>query len=39
VLALWRLARCQPLCRGGLDAVPDTFTLRRALPARSEPHT
>jgi len=30
ILALWRLARCQPLCRGGFDAVPDSFTLRRA---------
>jgi len=39
VLALARLARCQPLCRGGFDAVPDTFTLRRARPARPEPHT
>ena len=34
-LALWRLARCQPLCRGGLDPVPDHFTLRRA--CRTEP--
>lgn len=29
ILALWRLARCQPLCTGGFDAVPETFTLRR----------
>jgi putative membrane protein insertion efficiency factor len=29
ILALWRIARCQPLCAGGLDPVPDAFTLRR----------
>ena len=29
LLALWRIARCQPLCAGGLDPVPDTFTLPR----------
>jgi putative membrane protein insertion efficiency factor len=29
LLALWRIARCQPLCAGGIDPVPDTFTLRR----------
>ncbi|SRR6185437_12367620 len=29
ILAAWRILRCQPLCEGGLDLVPDHFTLRR----------
>ena len=29
LLALWRMGRCQPLCRGGIDPVPQTFTFRR----------
>lgn len=25
VLTLWRLARCQPWCEGGMDPVPERF--------------
>ena len=40
VLAFARLARCQPLCRGGFDPVPDTFTLRRPpRPASPDSHS
>lgn len=28
LMAIWRILRCQPLCSGGLDEVPETFALR-----------
>lgn len=30
ILAVWRILRCNPFCEGGIDPVPERFTLRRA---------
>lgn len=29
ILSVWRLLRCNPFSNGGVDYVPDKFTLRR----------
>ncbi|MGA8744317.1 MAG: membrane protein insertion efficiency factor YidD [Solirubrobacterales bacterium] len=38
LLALWRLARCNPFSHGGFDPVPDRFTLRVAPVDPAEYH-
>ena len=38
LLALWRVLRCQPLCDGGNDPVPDTFHLPSCRCPGASPH-
>ena len=36
ILTFWRLARCQPFCKGGFDPVPDDFHLWRSAPVKQD---
>jgi putative membrane protein insertion efficiency factor len=35
LLAIWRICRCNPLCEGGLDAVPAKFSVKPFLQTSS----
>jgi putative membrane protein insertion efficiency factor len=38
LLALWRVCRCSPLCKGGLDPVPPARTLAAPLDLGKQEH-
>jgi uncharacterized protein len=38
VLAAWRLLRCQPLCAGGYDPVPESWP-RKSMQTSPENHS
>ena len=37
-LGLWRILRCNPFCKGGVDPVPETFAFFPRRPDRRNPH-